>query len=122
MSEATKYLLIAIVVAFAVSALWWWLVDVLFTARTGKRASERIREREARANPLTVGFFRFQVISDLLMVVAWSVLLWAVRGRSSDELALPIAMITVSAAGLWDVNRRWRRQHSQTVQSSEAAT
>jgi len=66
MSEATKYLLITILVAFAASELWWWLVDVLYTARTRKPASERIREREARENPLTVGFFRFQVISDSL--------------------------------------------------------
>ena len=122
MSETTKYLLITTVVAFAAAAFVLWFVDLLYTDRTGKPASERIREKEKQAKPLTVSNFRSQIVVNTILGVLWSIILWWDRGRSSDRLVLPIAMIVVSGTQIWDTNRRWKRQQTEVVQSSEVVT
>lgn len=44
MSETTKVLVLTTVAAFAVVAFFLCFFDLLYTDRTGKPASERIRE------------------------------------------------------------------------------
>ena len=103
--------------AFGVGALLVWLGDLLYTAFTGKSASERLAEQAAERlkrldQPIShVRYFAMWTFNVLILLVFLFGVYLNRRG-SVWEMILPCVWIFYSSHSLYQLQIRWHKQQS----------
>ena len=110
MSE-TQLIITVLLGAFGVGALWLWAMDRLYTLRTGKPASERVREKNKRfsrpmSRALYVGLSTFWVVGLLFFLFAS---VWTHYQTGWDRV-ISLVWVLLSGAYFYELRVRWRRQ------------
>ncbi|MGB6684797.1 MAG: hypothetical protein WBH24_14210 [Candidatus Acidiferrum sp.] len=122
MSFETKLTILTIIGSVAISALLLWVWDYFYTASTGKRPSERVRERmERRHRPLTPGRYwgTFLFYVSCIFLFAYTAV-WSSEYRGWWRL-IPMAWLISFGFGVYELQSRWQ-QMNEANQSSGGAT
>lgn len=119
MSLETKSFFLVIAGAFALAATLLYIQDYFYTARTGKPAAERVREKiEKSKRPLSVGQYLFLLISNSIIIFA--ALVWLVTDSNSWSKVTPACYILFGAVGLFNLYLRKQREQRSVTSSQNS--
>jgi hypothetical protein len=116
-SFETKSFLLVIASAFALAAILLYIQDYFYTARTGKPAAERVREKIEKSNrPWSKGQYLFLLISNSILIVSALVVL--LTASKSWSRVTPVCLILFGAVRLFNLHLR-KQKEQRSVTSSE---
>jgi hypothetical protein len=120
MSYETKIFLLVLASSFALAAGLLYIQDYFYTARTGKPASERVREKMERSKrAYTTGQYFFLLISNSIVFSA--ALVWLLTDSRSWRRVTPIAYMLFGVSGLFNLYLRRRKERRNVTASADAA-
>jgi len=111
-------IMIGLLAALVGGVLFLWLRDRLYVDRTGKPASERIRDQKERANrPITK--VRYLVLSalDVIAIVLFVLALFWSRDYKGWAILIPLCIVLNAGFALHQLQARWRRQQRSETPS-----
>jgi len=113
MSDTLSIGLAVLVAAFGVGVLWLWAKDRLYTMRTGKPASERVRERNDRlSGPISRGQYlgRSFLLGAIFLVLLYESSWTHYHYYKGWARAIPLGWAVSAAFSFCQLQFKWRKQ------------
>ncbi len=123
MNNEIKLTALTLIGSVAVGALLLFLWDILYTATTGKPASERVRERVERLNrPLTSGRYHWTIVFYLAAAILFFFSISSDRDFRRYRWLAPLGWMISGGFGVYSTHKRWRKQQSDDVHYPSGGT
>lgn len=117
MHYETQLYFFTVVGAIALAAIYLYLKDLRYSKRTGRPASERVRERTERlARPLTRGKYIAILTFEFSFFAAWVLLL--IYGSTGWRRCVPLGFMVVTAMQIYAVTKRQHKEQFTATRTS----